>query len=312
MSSLKDSITNHFPHPTLDPVITDTPSYQSSHAIHVQLNANAASISSTLFNCQLRLLGLTILRHDYKTLSGDVEFTRPTKLATLTIPSSSTEAQIAALQVAHTSKSATWDECISTDAALKTLLIQEIPDIYMCGVKDSTTVYTDVNTRKLLTRLYTTYITITALALTNNDAEMRQPFTHHEPIDTFFQCMENSRDFEDEGDNEYYNKKLCTITFHAFIQTRRYHDMCREWRKRRTPHTSISRHTSRQPMLSSPTFLPQLRKRGFTRHRLQSIHWFRTPMTPWPHSHPQSTPIKPPYNLCSDQHFSTSNIWTAT
>ena len=72
MASFTEKITERFPYPTVKPIV-GLPNYETITELHLQLNANAASVQSNLENGQLGLLYLTVTPEVYRTMS-DVDF----------------------------------------------------------------------------------------------------------------------------------------------------------------------------------------------------------------------------------------------
>ena len=68
MAPLIDSIVEGFPFPIVQPSIIGEPNYESIAALHLQLNANTASVQSHLGNGVLGLLYFTVSPAVYATL----------------------------------------------------------------------------------------------------------------------------------------------------------------------------------------------------------------------------------------------------
>ena len=68
MTSSTDKIVESFPYPTIPPIIGQ-PGYDTIAEVHLQLNANAASVQSHLGDGALGLLYLTVTPAVYNTLS---------------------------------------------------------------------------------------------------------------------------------------------------------------------------------------------------------------------------------------------------
>ena len=66
--SSHNKIAEAFPYPNISPII-DQPGYESISEVHLQLNANSASVRSHLSNGALGLPFLTVLQAVYNTLS---------------------------------------------------------------------------------------------------------------------------------------------------------------------------------------------------------------------------------------------------
>ena len=112
--STSDRLLERFPHSVLPPII-GLPTYETIHQMHVLLNANAASVESTLGDGQLGLLGLTITTAKYESLSaGNVAFTKPTNpgLNPSIDVTTSTAIQITEANRQHGIQERTWKETV--------------------------------------------------------------------------------------------------------------------------------------------------------------------------------------------------------
>lgn len=227
----KDNIISRFPHPQLSNPITEMPTYLTIRNLHVQLSANVASISSPLGNGKLGLLGITLSKDAYKSLSSNVEFKVPKKPDPIDIPEKATAVQIAAAKQQYDTDLLTFNECANTDLALKSALLQDVPDIYTRTVKDGMAGYAHITTKSIIDHLYKTYGQIYPSALAANEVKLRQPFIPEEPIEAFFERIEDTRDFADAGETAYSDAYLVAAVANAFLQTNRYNYACREWKR---------------------------------------------------------------------------------
>jgi hypothetical protein len=118
MPSVVNSIVAGFLVPTVTLIIGE-PNYESIAALHLQLNANAASIQSHLGNGHLGLLALTISPAVYSTLSN-VAFVAPINPGpTAIIPPGSTGPQLANIRTAFTESTTLFQQYNTADKALK-------------------------------------------------------------------------------------------------------------------------------------------------------------------------------------------------
>ena len=100
MPSDHDVIIDGFPHPTIPPIL-GVPTYTTIAELQLKLNANAASVFSSLGDGAHGLLTLTVSPTIYDTLSATA-FIQPTNPGPQpNIPLNATTAQISALTRAH-------------------------------------------------------------------------------------------------------------------------------------------------------------------------------------------------------------------
>lgn len=201
------SIIDHFPHQTLTQI--DTPSYGTIKTIHIQLNANARSIESP--HSAFGHLGLTLSDSAYSTINGDNTYTIPTEPDPPVIPTSATGVQISKLDQTYNIAFTRYLRHVSTDQALKALLLKATPDIYTRELRYSLTGYATVTTIQSIEHLYLNYGLITQQALKINDLTFRQPFIEDEKLEDLYLCMDNCRDFADAGKNPYTDAQLINV-----------------------------------------------------------------------------------------------------
>ena len=109
---------NSFPNPTVQPII-GKPNYEPIRAIHLKLNANAASIQSHLSNGCLGFLAITVTRVVFNILSHQ-PFIAPINQGLDTIiTSGQTAAQITAIRQTQANASKLYKQYNVTDKALK-------------------------------------------------------------------------------------------------------------------------------------------------------------------------------------------------
>lgn len=124
-----DNFIDGFPHPTIIPII-GPPTYASLAELHVQLNANAASIFSNLGNGQLGLLALTVKPAVYTTLSATPFVVPANPGPQPVIAANATQYQIAQATSEHKEELRIWKEYQAADKALKQQLLAAINELY--------------------------------------------------------------------------------------------------------------------------------------------------------------------------------------
>ena len=169
MPSVVDSIVDGFPFPTVQPIIGE-PNYESIAALHLQLNANAASVQSHLGNGVLGLLYLTISPAVYETLSA-VPFVPPVNPGpTPIIPARSTQPTTVTIRAQFIENTDVFKQFSATDKVLKQLLVGAVDEMYIRCLQTKYLGYLNVTTRDILDHLYAQYARISASDLPDIDS----------------------------------------------------------------------------------------------------------------------------------------------
>ena len=155
MSTSQEDIISGFPRPTLPPIV-GTPNYETIANLHVNLNANAASVQSHLGNGQLGLLTLTVLPAVYEnnTLSA-VAFIQPriNQGSNPIVPLGTKIANTVAITGTHATNLRIFREWVATDSALKQQIIGSINGMLLCTLSHRITGFANVTTRQMMTHL---------------------------------------------------------------------------------------------------------------------------------------------------------------
>ena len=231
MPSTIDSIVNGFPFPTVHPIIGE-PNYESIAALHLQLNANAASVSSHLGNGVLGLLYLTVSPAVYATLSA-VPFVPPINPGpTPIIPPGSTGPQIANIRATFVEDTDLFKQYSTTDKALKQLLIAAVEEMFIRCLQTKYLGYLNVSTRDILDHLYAQYARISAADLQDNDVTLKAPYDPNLPIETLFDQIENGIDYAAAGLSPYSPEQVINTAFQLVYATGMFLDDCKIWKRR--------------------------------------------------------------------------------
>ena len=174
MPSSIENIFNRFLFPTIDPII-GTPDYASIADIHPNLNSNAASVQSNVRCGTLGLLFLTVSPVNYTTLSA-IAFVPPVNPGPEpNIPDGATRAAIADLRYHHVVATNVFTEYESTNKSLCQLLLASTDELYVRSLCHKYIGYCKTTTRALLDHVYSTYSSISASTLQNNDTRLQAP-----------------------------------------------------------------------------------------------------------------------------------------
>ena len=232
MAPSTDKVIAQFPHKTIPPVV-GTPTYETIHRVHVQLNANAASVPTTLGDGALGMLGLTITPAEYRRLStGNVSFTAPVNPG-LSPPidyTTSTEKQINALTAQHDAQLYIWETYSNCERALKALLISVFDDMYIKILSDSVTGFAKIKTMDIFTHLYDTYGDMTPASIASNDEKLRAPYDGSTPIESFFTQIQDAKDYAVAAKSPYDENHLLAIAANTLSNSGIMNEACREWR----------------------------------------------------------------------------------
>ena len=199
MTSSTEKIVESFPYPTIPPIVGQ-PGYDTIAEVHLQLNANAASVQSHLGDGTLGLLYLTVTPAVYNTLSL-TPFIPPTNPGPEpNIPGNSlTGAVIADIRLQFDNASRLHRQYDRTDKALKQLLLGAVDNMFVRSLRNRHIGYANVTTLELLTHLYSTYAKISAADLEANTARMKLPYDVNLPIETMFDQIEDAVEFASAG-----------------------------------------------------------------------------------------------------------------
>jgi hypothetical protein len=231
MPSDHDVIIDGFPNPTIAPII-GLPNYATIADIHLKLNANAASVFSSLGDGAQGLLSLTVSDAIYNSIS-DVPFVTPINPGPQpVIPGAATGNQITAITRAHNENHRIWKEYLATDKALKQQLLAAVHESYYRTLRHRITGFANTTTRQLLDHLYATYGNLTPADLVENDERMKAPYDPSQPIEVLFDQIDDAVELADAANAAYTPAQIVAIAYNCLFQTGLYTDACREWRRR--------------------------------------------------------------------------------
>ena len=227
------SIINRFPHPVIPPLI-DQPTYQNLCQMNLRLNANAASIQTTLSD--VGFLALTMTRSEYSkvTKTKFIIPANPGPFPSDNLPDDQTRSIIANYNI----RLAEWQAYTSTDAVLKQQVLGAVPDVYTSALKHPATGYAFASTLDILTHLFAAYGKIHPSELRLNHQAMLTPFDTSQPIEVLFEQLETAEDFALAGGVPYTPEQMITYAYDLLFQSGAFPDVCQQWqRKQRSTKT---------------------------------------------------------------------------
>ena len=91
----------------------------------------------------------------------------------------------------------------NAELALKSQLIESFDETYFRGLRGRHTGYTNISYLRMISHLYDTYGSITAVDLIENEKRMDTPFDPSGAIETFFDQVEDAVEFAEAGNSPF-------------------------------------------------------------------------------------------------------------
>ncbi len=135
---------------------------------------------------------------------------------------------------AHKEARRIYDNHANMDDALKAQVIDTISDTYLCELRNKYTGYLGITTRDLFDHLLDRYGKITPADIEECKRRMNAPIDASQPIDVFFQRIDDSVQYAADGQVAYTADQILQTTYHAVSTSGVYTDACKEWRKKAT------------------------------------------------------------------------------
>jgi hypothetical protein len=226
--SIEDYIAG-FPNPIITK-IQGLPTYETIAEVQRNLNANAASIETTLGGGTLGYLALTVDPAVYLTLAG-VAFVAPVNPGWQpVIAPGATGTRIAELVRQHTEEKRIWSEYVNIGKALKQQLLSAVDELYVRSLKNATTGFANVSVWQMLSHLLTTYGRVTPNDLLLNDQRMRTPYSIDQPLEVLIGQIEDAVTYAVAGNQGYTNTQIVNLAYSIIMATGHFEVACREWR----------------------------------------------------------------------------------
>jgi hypothetical protein len=223
-----------FPYPLI-PKIQGLPTYESIAEVQRLLNANAASVETTLGGGLLGYLSLTVTAAVYGTHSGGIAFVAPANPGHVPIiAAGTTQFNMAELVRQHTENKRLWLEYQTVGKALRQQAISAIDDIYLRTLRNPITGYATVTVLDLLTHLFTNYGRVTPHDLQLNDQRMRTPYNVDQPIEVLIAQIDEAVEYAAAGQQAYSPEQMVNLAYSLIFATGHYEVACREWRIKAT------------------------------------------------------------------------------
>ena len=208
---------------------TTRPSYTSLAKFQDAINSQALAVPIPQHT--LGHLALVISAADYMSVNNTQAFVAPANPGlNPTHAPGATQFEIAETNRIHQVNTNTYNVLINTSIHLRNLIIQNVPDKYICTLKHSITQYSAVTPLALLTHLKDTYGTVTSEDLTSNYQRMAAPWTPPTPIESLFEQLKEGKEFANEGSETIENAQLMRMSYDNIKATGLFNDQCCLWR----------------------------------------------------------------------------------
>jgi hypothetical protein len=152
--------------------------------------------------------------------------------ASATIPRAAASPAIIVLNRAHDAATHLFNQYDSADKALKQQIIGAIDATYLKTLRSKYVGFQNRSTRDILDHLYSTYANISASQLLENDTQMKTSYGANQPIELFFDQIEDAVDFADAGESPYTPVQVTNIAYQLVFQTGLLPDECKLWKRR--------------------------------------------------------------------------------
>ena len=176
---------NYFPVTQLTP-LTNKPTHATLKILQTEINSCAASVQSNAGGGNHGHLTLTLTATEFFSLAGTA-YTPPTRPTPN--PVHHPQANSATITETNRYHNLVWAEFRlfhATDRALKKLLLEAVPPLFLEELRDDTVGFAQVSTLNLLTHLKATYAIITEDELTANLLKIQTPWDPTTSIETLF------------------------------------------------------------------------------------------------------------------------------
>jgi hypothetical protein len=120
----------------------------------------------------------------------------------------------------------------NVDQAIKKLIIESFDDAYLTALSDEIVGYANYTTLQLLTHILTYYAMIAPTELTQNYERLNTPYDPNQPIEIFFQQIQDARAFAVAGGQPYGAVMIVNVAYTLIFNNGLFPDFCRAWQSR--------------------------------------------------------------------------------
>jgi hypothetical protein len=163
--------------------------------------------------------GLVVTAKAYETIAAGMPFNcSATPLIQPVIPAGATSALIGKLVRLNTKAKHNFNEGNNIEKALKAQVEKAIEVLYLIGICDCTTGFTNITLIVMLTHLFANYGAICVIQLQANDAEMSKEWDPNMPIELLFMQIEEAQEFADDRNALYSNIQVLNKAYNLVFK----------------------------------------------------------------------------------------------
>ncbi len=104
--------------------------------------------------------------------------------------------------------------------------------MFLRTLRHRATGFANVTTRQILDHLYANDGKLSPADLQDNDSKMRTTYDPNQPIETFFDQIEDAVTLADAAKAPYTEPQIIAIAYNTIFTTSMFPEACREWRRR--------------------------------------------------------------------------------
>jgi hypothetical protein len=150
----------------------------------------------------------------------------------ITIPRNTSKAEITQLNRSHDKATALFRQYNAADKALKQQIVGAVEAMFLLPLRSKYVGYQNSSTRDFLDHLYATYANISASDLLSNNEQMKANYDANQPIELFFDQIEDSVNFAAAGNCPYTPAQVTAIAYELVFKTGIFHDECKLLKRR--------------------------------------------------------------------------------
>jgi hypothetical protein len=141
-------------------------------------------------------------------------------------------AVIAELTRLHREAAQVYRTYHNVDQAIKKLVLEAFDDACLNALSDEVVGYANCTSLDLLTHILTFYAMIAPTELTENYERLNTPYDPNQPIEMFFQQIQDARAFAVAGGQPYGNTMIVNVAYTLVFNMGFPPDACRAWQSR--------------------------------------------------------------------------------
>lgn len=220
----------NFPHPTLPSLHGEIPNHQRLDSFLLELRANAISVASNGGNGRLGHLSLVVTPAMYLNQSAGIAYVAPANPGTHPVhPENATGPQIIEINRSHLAQKAEYKSYVDTENALKALILEAVPTVYLHQLSDPITAYATVSALDMVNHLTTRFGTINDNELEVNRQNLQLVWDPATAVDTIWANATDRRAFAAAGGDPISDRATIAAILLTFTRTGQFGTAIHEW-----------------------------------------------------------------------------------